>query len=61
MNFKKWVKSVQTMSYNGARTVVSFNFFNINWKHSYKHFFINPNWKVNLETTDANGKLCGFF
>ena len=26
MNFKKWVKSIQTAAYNGARTVVSFYF-----------------------------------
>ena len=24
MNFKKWVKSIQTMGYNGALTVVGF-------------------------------------
>ena len=24
MNFKKWVKSVQTAGYNGARTVYNF-------------------------------------
>ena len=25
MNFKKWVKSIQTAGYNGARTVLKFN------------------------------------
>ena len=28
MNFKKWVKSIQTAGYNGARTVVDIPFFN---------------------------------
>ena len=59
MNFKKWVKSVQTVSYYGALTVVSFNFFNIRWKHSYKLFLSILTGK--FETTDANGKLCGVF
>ena len=26
MNFKKWVKSIQTAGYNGARTVIEFSF-----------------------------------
>ena len=30
MNFKKWVKSIQTAGYNGARTVIS-----ITLKHTY--------------------------
>ena len=27
MNFKKWVKSIQTAAYNGARTVFNFVYF----------------------------------
>jgi hypothetical protein len=29
MNFKKWVKSIQTAGYNGARTVHISNFVNV--------------------------------
>ena len=30
MNFKKWVKSIQTAGYNGARTVYSFTIHSTN-------------------------------
>ena len=30
MNFKKWVKSIQTTGYNGARMVLKFS--SLNWK-----------------------------
>ena len=30
MNFKKWVKSMQTVGYNGARTVYTFGVFSSN-------------------------------
>ena len=51
------------MSYNGAHMVVSFNFFNTNWKYSYKFFLsiLTGKFAVKFETTDANGKLYGSF
>ena len=36
MNFKKWVKSIQTAGYNGARTVISISSIWSTELHSYK-------------------------
>ena len=50
MNFKKWVKSIQTAGYNGARTVFYFDILLTNHFQDYftrlydnSHFFSNHN------------------
>ena len=40
MNFKKWVKSIQTAGYNGARTVIQ--------KHFGPNYFFSSALKVTL-------------
>ena len=43
MNFKKWVKSIQTAGYNGARTVDAFAILDkyVLWEE--ENWFINEN------------------
>ena len=36
MNFKKWVKSIQTVGYNGARTVMNLLAMDQNWRKENK-------------------------
>ena len=64
MNFKKWVKSIQTAGYNGARTV--YNFFSIgqgpsnagklNW--NLLVFFHSYSFQDNVKRTHCKPILC---
>ena len=57
MNFKKWVKSIQTAGYNGARTVTSFDSLLQKFDNQTKYLvvltlyksYLGPNFR-NLET-----------
>ena len=54
MNFKKWVKSIQTAGYNGARTVYDF-FIDTTTDHLQ-----GPSWQIgffDLALTDGNTEV----
>ena len=60
MNFKKWVKSIQTAGYNGARTVITY-LSNVYFDHSLKFYFsslsaIKEN-EVNADAMMTKGNL----
>ena len=56
MEFKKWVKSIQTAGYNGARRVLSFV------QHYDQNWYIKKNYgRILLSEQDGINEQGGFF